>query len=172
MVNDYKGKLQRWNDARGFGFILSENGKEEVFIHISALKNMRRRPLAGDTIFYQIELGNDGKRKAINASIEGVSVIQHKQYYRKKELTGTLLFWIIIVLAALYAYKNFNSVADKFNSVLLIHQKSTPTFKCDGRTYCSQMTSCEEATFFINNCPNTKMDGDNDGVPCESQWCG
>ena len=45
-------------------------------------------------------------------------------------------------------------------------------YQCDGRKYCSQMTSCEEATFFINNCPNTKMDGDNDGVPCESQWCG
>jgi hypothetical protein len=45
------------------------------------------------------------------------------------------------------------------------------TYHCDGRTYCSQMTSCEEATFFINNCSNTKMDGNNDGVPCESQWC-
>ena len=45
------------------------------------------------------------------------------------------------------------------------------TYHCDGRTYCSQMTSCAEATFFINNCPDTKMDGDNDGVPCESQWC-
>lgn len=45
-------------------------------------------------------------------------------------------------------------------------------FTCDGRTYCSQMTSCEEATWFINHCPGTKMDGDNDGVPCESQWCG
>ena len=45
------------------------------------------------------------------------------------------------------------------------------TFKCDGRTYCSQMTSCEEATFFLRNCPNTKMDGNNDGVPCEKQWC-
>lgn len=44
-------------------------------------------------------------------------------------------------------------------------------FKCDGRTYCSQMTSCTEATFFINNCPNTKMDGNNDGIPCEKQWC-
>lgn len=44
-------------------------------------------------------------------------------------------------------------------------------YECDGREYCSQMTSCEEATFFINNCPNTKMDGNNDGVPCESQWC-
>lgn len=44
-------------------------------------------------------------------------------------------------------------------------------FNCDGRTHCSQMTSCEEATFYLNNCPDTKMDGNNDGVPCEKQWC-
>jgi cold shock CspA family protein len=44
-------------------------------------------------------------------------------------------------------------------------------YSCDGRTMCSQMKSCEEATYFIRNCPNTKMDGNNDGVPCESQWC-
>jgi hypothetical protein len=48
---------------------------------------------------------------------------------------------------------------------------SYSSFTCDGREYCSQMTSCEEATYFINNCPNTKMDGDHDGVPCERQWC-
>lgn len=46
------------------------------------------------------------------------------------------------------------------------------TFKCDGRIYCSQMTSCEEAAFFLKNCPNVKMDGNNDGIPCEKQWCG
>lgn len=44
-------------------------------------------------------------------------------------------------------------------------------FKCDGRTHCSQMTSCEEATFFLENCPGVKMDGDGDRVPCEKQWC-
>jgi hypothetical protein len=44
-------------------------------------------------------------------------------------------------------------------------------FKCDSRQYCSQMKSCAEAKYFIQNCPNTKMDGDNDGVPCEKQWC-
>ena len=44
-------------------------------------------------------------------------------------------------------------------------------FKCDGRTYCSQMASCEEATFFLRNCPGVKMDGNNDGIPCEKQWC-
>lgn len=47
----------------------------------------------------------------------------------------------------------------------------TPQFQCDGRTMCSQMTSCEEATFFLRNCPGTKMDGDHDGIPCEQQWC-
>ncbi len=48
---------------------------------------------------------------------------------------------------------------------------STAGSRCDGRLYCSQMGSCEEATWFLKNCPGTKMDGDNDGVPCETQWC-
>jgi hypothetical protein len=44
-------------------------------------------------------------------------------------------------------------------------------FRCDGRTYCSQMTSCAEAKYFLMHCPNVKMDGDHDGIPCERQWC-
>ena len=46
---------------------------------------------------------------------------------------------------------------------------STAKFKYDGRQYCSQMSSCAEATYFLKNCPGVKMDGDNDGVPCEQQ---
>jgi Excalibur calcium-binding domain len=44
-------------------------------------------------------------------------------------------------------------------------------FGCDKRKYCSQMTSCAEAKFFLANCPGVKMDGDRDGIPCEEQWC-
>lgn len=44
-------------------------------------------------------------------------------------------------------------------------------FRCDGRTRCSQMRSCEEAKFFLLNCPGAQMDGNHDGVPCEQQWC-
>jgi hypothetical protein len=47
-----------------------------------------------------------------------------------------------------------------------------PDYRCDGRVYCSQMHSCEEATWFLQHCPGMKMDGDGDGVPCEKQWCG
>ena len=44
-------------------------------------------------------------------------------------------------------------------------------YRCDGRIHCSQMTSCSEAKYFLSHCPGVKMDGDNDGIPCEDQWC-
>jgi hypothetical protein len=44
-------------------------------------------------------------------------------------------------------------------------------FRCDGRTHCSQMTSCDEARYFLKNCPGVQMDGNRDGIPCEKQWC-
>ncbi|KPF48868.1 hypothetical protein D621_15660 [beta proteobacterium AAP51] len=44
-------------------------------------------------------------------------------------------------------------------------------FRCDGRTYCTQMRSCAEARYFLAQCPGVKMDGDRDGIPCEDQWC-
>jgi endonuclease YncB( thermonuclease family) len=45
-------------------------------------------------------------------------------------------------------------------------------YRCDGRRHCAQMRSCEEATWFLRHCPGVEMDGDGDGVPCETQWCG
>ncbi len=48
---------------------------------------------------------------------------------------------------------------------------ASSAFRCDGRTHCSQMTSCAEAEYFLRNCPNVRMDGNNDGEPCEQQWC-
>ena len=47
MKNDnqrYKGVIDYWNDTRRYGFIrFSEPGHENIFFHISALKN--REPL-------------------------------------------------------------------------------------------------------------------------------
>lgn len=53
----------------------------------------------------------------------------------------------------------------------LSYSKPNQRFSCDGRQYCSEMNSCAEARYFLRNCPNTKMDGDNDGKPCEDR-CG
>jgi hypothetical protein len=41
-------------------------------------------------------------------------------------------------------------------------------FSCDGRHLCRQMRSCAEARFFLEVCGVSRLDGDGDGVPCES----
>jgi hypothetical protein len=46
-----------------------------------------------------------------------------------------------------------------------------PRFHCDARRRCEQMTSCEEAMFFLKNCKPIELDKDKDGIPCEVQWC-
>ena len=75
--------------------------------------------------------------------------------------------------------KQYISNKEKLDRISIPHIKpmhkrtqSKQKYSCDGRIWCSQMHSCEEAIFFINNCPGTKMDGNHDGVPCERQWCG
>jgi hypothetical protein len=67
---------------------------------------------------------------------------------------------------------NEQETTDSGEPIITSASKETESpFTCDGRTHCSEMKSCEEATYFLRNCPGVQMDGDNDGVPCERQWC-
>jgi len=50
--------------------------------------------------------------------------------------------------------------------------ENSGNYRCRGKTHCSHMSSCEEAKFYLHNCPGVKIDGDGNGVPCEKQWCG
>ena len=38
---------------------------------------------------------------------------------------------------------------------------------CGDKHYCREMTSCEEAKFYLTQCGLTRLDGDGDGLPCE-----
>ena len=91
---------------------------------------------------------------------------------------------LLLIAVIIFAGWNYFSKKDNANyesiSTQSINNENTENstytdsqskYYCDGRQYCSQMHSCEEAMFFINNCPDTKMDGNHDGIPCEKQWC-
>ena len=41
-------------------------------------------------------------------------------------------------------------------------------FTCAGKRYCREMTSCEEAKFYLTQCGVRSLDGNHDGVPCET----
>ena len=63
------GKLKKWKDDRGFGFIQPIDGGPEIYLHISGLKDPTRRPQENDTIYYQTTVNSDGKTRACNAFI-------------------------------------------------------------------------------------------------------
>ena len=92
-----KGVLKTWKDDRGFGFIKPDDDSDDLFIHISALQGTARRPYRGDVIYYQVEHGNDGKSKAVNARIEGVDIYEEKEGGSKNWL------WIFMVILGLIA---------------------------------------------------------------------
>ena len=41
-------------------------------------------------------------------------------------------------------------------------------FSCADSKYCKEMSSCAEAKFHLNECGESRLDRDHDGVPCES----
>lgn len=49
-------------------------------------------------------------------------------------------------------------------------KKSAKTTKqsCGSKRTCGQMNNCSEAKHYLNVCGVSRLDRDNDGVPCES----
>ena len=58
-----QGRLAKWNDERGYGFISSESG-DSVFIHISSLPRSDRRPRVNEAVSYTLGFDRQGRPQA------------------------------------------------------------------------------------------------------------
>ncbi len=183
-----EGTLAKWDDDRGFGFIAPLPSGAEIFVHISAFPKDGRRPAIGERLTFEIELDRDGKKRAKNLLCPDRATVRsthqptpHRSNEKPSFISRAIPFAIVLALA-FYGYNQYvvhraaNVEIPASSSESLItapsnEQLTSTSFRCDGRTHCSQMKSCAEATYFLQNCPNVKMDGDKDGIPCEMQLC-
>lgn len=177
------GTVARWNDDRGFGFIApaGAGAGTEIFVHICEYPRDGVRPSLGELVSFEVEVRGDGKQHAVRVMRPGSRTApRHARHSSSTASRQSLLPTIIAVLALLaigwLGYTKLNAGRSTpptpvAHVAAIPAAASNPVFNCDGRTRCSQMTSCAEATFFIRQCPGTQMDGDGDGTPCESQWC-
>ena len=181
------GILRSWNDDRGFGFIAPTHGGAELFVHISSLPRDGTRPTVGEELTYELGRGKDGKPQAVNAIRQAIGEVLRSananvpKRNRETSIYSKIFGLLVVVALGAYGYKHYEQRVSQYATT----QKPISTapdqtarndteqsnFRCDGRTHCSEMTSCTEAKFFLKNCPGTQMDGNNDGVPCEQQWC-
>lgn len=59
-----KGKVIKWQNNKGFGFIEPNNGLPDLFLHESCLLNQSRRPVVGDEVSFEITTTPEGKQRA------------------------------------------------------------------------------------------------------------
>jgi|TARA_B100001093_G_scaffold228839_1_gene219434 CspA family cold shock protein len=61
------GKVKWFNSQKGYGFIEPEDGTQDVFVHISAVKGAGMDELSdGQSLSYELETGQNGKTSAVN----------------------------------------------------------------------------------------------------------
>lgn len=188
------GRISDWKDGRGFGFITPQGGGTPIFVHISAFDRSQVRPLLNAEVTYDIQVDPKKGPRAVNVSYVGGgktvsrppsrAAVSPNRYSPEHRQTASRSWRNAVLAGALlaglgsYAWQQFgvkNSVNEyesfKNETPSMAIPDSNPTFVCEGKQHCSQMRSCEEAQFYVAQCPDTKMDGDGDGLACED-WCG
>lgn len=192
----FDGTLKKWNADRGVGFVVADQGGEELFVHVSAFPHDGRVPVVGEALSFEIEAGRDGKKCAVRVQRRSGAQLtptrSHRQearysarsdgrrYSDESRSSGVGSRVIAIVIVAVLGWYGYTQYANRVAQIQGVPQTAIASpvpvslpvgFKCDGRQHCSQMTSCNEAKLFLKNCPGVQMDGDGDGAPCEQQWC-
>ncbi|WFP49816.1 cold shock domain-containing protein [Methylomonas sp. EFPC3] len=94
-----KGKINQWNDEKGFGFIVSDDDATKVFFHISSLKTSSRRPQVGDSVVYESTV--DAKQRL---QAKAVVIIQASTQRESQQIQVTppqknaLDYFLILIL--------------------------------------------------------------------------
>jgi cold shock CspA family protein len=170
----YQGRITDWKDDRGFGFITPNGGGDKVFLHIGALAKRQGRPAGNELVTY--ELVKDAKKGSRAENVLFVDARKRPAHSERSRFLQPVISVLLVAGIGYFGWQEFTARTrrvDPPSASGSATQLSRPAqFQCQGKIHCSEMNSCEEAMFYLKNCPGVKIDGDGNGIPCERQWCG
>lgn len=67
----FDGTLKKWNADRGIGFVVADQGGEELFVHVSAFPRDGRVPAVGEVLSFEIETGCEKKMRRARSAHSG-----------------------------------------------------------------------------------------------------
>jgi uncharacterized membrane protein YsdA (DUF1294 family)/cold shock CspA family protein len=72
----HQGKVSRWKDEQGFGFIAPNGGGQPVFVHIKSFSNRQQRPAGNEIVTYELSQDARGRPQAGSVAFVGRRVPQ------------------------------------------------------------------------------------------------
>ena len=94
----YLGRLQEWNDDKGFGFVTPNGGGTRAFVHIKAFERITRRPVIDDLVSY--ELATDAKGRFNASKVRFASQTAPSQVKNGKPFPGILVGMLFLAAMA------------------------------------------------------------------------
>ena len=82
MANKQQGRVTKWQDDKGFGFIETTAG-ESVFFHVSEFK-AQRRPVIGEEVVFTA--GYDNQRRLQAKEVQELSFVQQKMAQKNQKI--------------------------------------------------------------------------------------
>lgn len=74
-----KGEVKWFNNAKGWGFIIPENGGDDIFVHFSAIQGTGYKTLiAGQVVSFELANGERGLHAANVTALEIVAVAEEE----------------------------------------------------------------------------------------------
>ncbi|MBL0121670.1 MAG: cold shock domain-containing protein [Betaproteobacteria bacterium] len=190
----FQGRITEWKDDRGFGFIAPNGGGDKVFLHFRSLQKGEPRPAGGELVTYEVVpvAGKGPRAEKVGYVERSRKTYVNGAYDAPRRGSSNRVTTIVVVLLIAIAAYGWQKYSDRPNAIRSAPQaddragalpsppqlrtdqtvpSKSSAFTCEGKIYCSEMTSCKEAKFYLKNCPGVKIDGNGDGTPCEKQWC-
>ena len=82
MPNKQQGRVTKWQDDKGFGFIETAAG-ESVFFHVSEFK-AQRRPAIGEEVVFSVDYDNQRRLQA--KEVQELSFVQQKMAQKNQKI--------------------------------------------------------------------------------------
>jgi uncharacterized membrane protein YsdA (DUF1294 family)/cold shock CspA family protein len=130
-----KGIITKWNDDKGFGFILPNDSQKTIFVHIKSFTDRNVRPIENQKVTYTLEK-NDKGYAAINVSRATDNPVRsktniHRKLIQKNKLTKQIpikehstdnISSVTILLIGLFVFFifYFSIIENQFPSITIV----------------------------------------------------
>ncbi|WP_242530083.1 cold shock and DUF1294 domain-containing protein [Marinobacterium iners] len=98
-----KGRIKKWNADKGFGFIQPLEGGDDLFFHVSAMRDRSLLPQVNQLVTYEPGTDKDNRPRADSVVLAGTSVRRQRnsQHSSSHVVIPVLALFVVLGVAAM-----------------------------------------------------------------------